>query len=131
MEFENEHDAKEALDALPPLDKGAGFLRRPYFAWDLGRVYVLGGRPADAAPVLERASKTCYRLNRAVDLTRSFYFLGLAREKTGDVAGAREAYRESSSVGARRSLGRSPRRRPARGSGLCPSSLRAWRFPTP
>jgi serine/threonine-protein kinase len=90
---EDERDANEALAALPkyaPIDTRA--LSDAERARDVGKVYVLAGKAADALPLLERATHTCSGFDGLMDNVRAWYWLGLAREQTGDAAGARVAY---------------------------------------
>jgi serine/threonine-protein kinase len=88
---ESPREAAEALDAFglvpappPKMD--------PSTASDWGRTLVLAGRAADAIPMLEGAMRSCSPLSYALDQTRASFFLGLAREATGDRAGACNAY---------------------------------------
>jgi serine/threonine-protein kinase len=89
---ETEAEAQEALSAqeryapVPPYN--------PLFPADgyVGRTYLLAGRVEDALPVLERMTRSCYALSFPLEHTRAHYFLGLAREHTGDRDGACKAY---------------------------------------
>jgi serine/threonine-protein kinase len=58
-----------------------------------GHVLLLAGRPAEAVPVLRRATRICRALSDAVEHTRAHLWLGEALEQTGDAAGACAAYR--------------------------------------
>jgi serine/threonine-protein kinase len=90
---ESEDDAKDALTFMPEMtDAGWRALSGGDAALDVGKVLALGGRSAEAVPLLERATRQCTILGRTVERVRAFYWLGLAREGTGDVAGARAAY---------------------------------------
>lgn len=60
---------------------------------DIGRVLVLADRPRDALGPLERATRACVALQFPFAHTRAHYYLGLAREKVGDLDGACAAYR--------------------------------------
>jgi serine/threonine-protein kinase len=89
----DERGALEALAAMPPLDEASErALQRNTIALDVGRVYALAGRGKDALPLLERATRTCFRLGPLIDNVQALYWLGLAREQNGDRKGAREAY---------------------------------------
>ncbi len=57
-----------------------------------GHVFVLAERPADAVPFLRRAAANCYLLDDPFTHLRAQLDLGLALEKTGDRAGACEAF---------------------------------------
>jgi hypothetical protein len=65
----------------------------------LGRVLLLAGRPADAAPHLEQAALACVIFRNYAPyapsgfVTRAAFDLGEAREALGDRAGACDAYR--------------------------------------
>jgi serine/threonine-protein kinase len=58
----------------------------------IGRAYLLAGKPADAIPHLERAVKSCFPVENALEHTRAAAMLGRAREMTQDGAGACAAY---------------------------------------
>jgi serine/threonine-protein kinase len=59
----------------------------------VGRVYLLAGRAAEAAPLLARGAAHCRVLDEAVEHTRAHALLGQAREALGDKPGACAAYR--------------------------------------
>jgi len=62
-------------------------------AW-VGRALVLAGRSSEALPWLERALGSCQAVSSPLPHVRTQLFLGLAREATGDVAGACRVYDE-------------------------------------
>jgi tetratricopeptide (TPR) repeat protein len=89
---ENVSTPDEAADALAALPRYEPLPQTYWFSFiygRIGRTFVLGGRPADGLPYLERATKQCLRRD-----PRDFLFLGLAREALGDTAAACTAYRE-------------------------------------
>jgi tetratricopeptide (TPR) repeat protein len=88
---ETESEAREALLLTPGLQSAPaefGLLRRAA----LGQLYELTGRARDAIPELEKLARSCEALAGSVDYVRSSFFLGRAREATGDAAGACAAY---------------------------------------
>jgi serine/threonine-protein kinase len=91
---EDEADAADAMAAFERLDVkiDARVLRHTDAARYLGKVYALAGRGAEAVPLLEHATRSCHPFQDLLDVTRSLYWLGLARERTGDRRGARAAY---------------------------------------
>jgi tetratricopeptide (TPR) repeat protein len=89
---EDESDGREAMAAL---EKLGGVELKPLLAdhsRDLGSAYALGGRYAEAVPLLEQFVGGCWELVKVLQFQRSRYLLGLSREKTGDIAGAKQAY---------------------------------------
>ncbi|WP_394844164.1 serine/threonine protein kinase [Pendulispora brunnea] len=81
-----------------------------------GHIYLLAGDMARAIPLLENASSTCMGLRHGAIRVRAHLWLGMAKEKAGDVPGACEAYRfvleqwggaKPSSVTAQKALQRS------------------------
>jgi serine/threonine-protein kinase len=59
----------------------------------IGRTFALAGRNEEALSALDRATHNCFPIDHPVEHTRAHYFLGLAREASGDRAGACTAYR--------------------------------------
>jgi eukaryotic-like serine/threonine-protein kinase len=60
----------------------------------LGEAYLAAGRHAEALASFERvAAAGSERAALPVEFVRSFYFVGMLRERQGDLPGAREAYR--------------------------------------
>ncbi|MFI5297920.1 MAG: hypothetical protein ACHREM_07450 [Polyangiales bacterium] len=88
----DEFDAADAVAALPSFG-GVDPLRMRDFGFTapLGQVFALAGRYQEAIPVLEGVTQACDQL-RIESIVGSWYYLGLAREKTGDIHGARAAY---------------------------------------
>ncbi|HEY1954979.1 MAG TPA: protein kinase [Polyangiaceae bacterium] len=90
---ENADEAKEALakendfSALPPESR-----RTSRFEFELGKVYALANQGKDAVGPLGRVTNACIALGSPIEQTRAFYFLGMALETNGDLAGARAAY---------------------------------------
>jgi serine/threonine-protein kinase len=87
-----ERDAQIALEKL-----AASQPLPPFRAWTLwvaeeGAVHLLAGDAARALPLLERGVRVCITLARPVERMRALLHLGMAREATGDRAGACEAY---------------------------------------
>ncbi|HKS24764.1 MAG TPA: glycosyltransferase family 39 protein [Thermoanaerobaculia bacterium] len=72
-------DHLRAADQLHPNDARTEYL--------LGRALLGGGRPAEAAPVLQRA------IDHHVDVPLAGYDLAVALQQTGDLAGAAKALR--------------------------------------
>jgi tetratricopeptide (TPR) repeat protein len=89
-------NASEAGDAITALAQAGGpdpkFANVPYFAQGLGTMYAFSGHGAEAIPYLARAEASCYQLEEAIDLTHDELALGVAKQTTGDLAGARTAY---------------------------------------
>jgi serine/threonine-protein kinase len=89
-------DEGDAADALAALTKAGGvdpkFSNNPFFSQGLGAMYAFAGHGAEAIPYLEKAGASCYQLDEVMDLTHDSYALGVAREQTGDLPGARAAY---------------------------------------
>ncbi len=91
-------DARTALDALPPYEPLPRFTAAsitPDAA--VGRVYLLGGRLAEATTSLSRASRSCLTLDEPIDHVHASLLLGRAREKAADRATACVAYGEVAS----------------------------------
>ncbi len=90
---ESPDEAKDALatvedfSPMPPESR-----RSPRFEFELGKVYALAGRGKDAIGPLQRVTSACIALGSPIEQTRAFYFLGMALETNGDLAGARAAY---------------------------------------
>jgi len=86
-------DAKDALTALPAYAPLPPY--RPATMADaaVGLTFFLAGRTDDALRWLERAARTCRVLDLPVEHTRAHYWLGMAREASGDKEGACAAYR--------------------------------------
>jgi len=87
-------DAVKALAAIPKYAPLPWY--RPGLLADalVGRTYLQAGQPADALPILERATKSCHVLDDPFTYVQSFGWLGAAREQTGDKPGACAAYGE-------------------------------------
>jgi len=86
-------DATFALTQLPsslrlPRDNE----RNPAFEKAVGRVYLAAGHPREARQWLELASRSCGAATAPRGAIRLAWLLGRAREETGDVTGALEAY---------------------------------------
>ncbi|WP_394833693.1 serine/threonine-protein kinase [Pendulispora rubella] len=58
-----------------------------------GHIHLLAGDVARAMPLLETAAGTCMGLRHGALRVRAHLWLGMAREKAGDVPGACDAYR--------------------------------------
>ncbi|HWL87906.1 MAG TPA: protein kinase, partial [Polyangiaceae bacterium] len=58
-----------------------------------GRLHLYAGDAAKAVPLLEKATRSCPDLEHAALHVQAHLWLGLAREKVGDRAGACDAYR--------------------------------------
>ncbi|MFI5301553.1 MAG: tetratricopeptide repeat protein, partial [Polyangiales bacterium] len=86
-------DAFTALGALAKYEPIPPFRPRTIGEAFIGRTYLLAGRVDEAIPWLERATRACSALRFPVTQTRTFYWLGLARESKGDVAGACAAHK--------------------------------------
>jgi serine/threonine-protein kinase len=77
------------LDLAARLDDPSG---TTWAARGLGKALVLTGDVERGLPLLEQASRACDAVDDAFDHVHGLYWLGLAREKHGDAAGACEAY---------------------------------------
>lgn len=88
-------DAQEALALMPAQFKFVEFYGGNVAQGRdaMGKMYLLAGRPADAIPHLERVAKDCSTLLQPIPTTLSHYYLGMAREATGDKQGACASYR--------------------------------------
>jgi len=91
-------EARAALAALPrysPLPRGT--LYEPYLvtipAQAVGHTLALAGRRDEAAPWLERASRSCWFFEAPVEYLRAHVELGELREARGDRMGACNSYR--------------------------------------
>jgi serine/threonine-protein kinase len=86
-------DAREALQALPayapPPTPWGSFRLEP----GPGKVYLLAGDAASATPHLASLVDSCSALKAPVAHTMAAYYLGMAREAQGEVAGACAAYK--------------------------------------
>jgi serine/threonine-protein kinase len=71
--------AKEALARLAPLP----WLPAPIDLF-VGRTFLLGGRPADARPHLERAARHCHAIRQADHIIVAHALLGRALEALGE-----------------------------------------------
>ncbi len=86
-------DAEAALARLPPtkalerLGRGGALESEA-----IGRVYLLAGKPDLAVPYLARAASSCEYRRFPFQIPRAMLELGQAREATGDVKGACEAF---------------------------------------
>ncbi len=90
---ETPEDAALALAALPRYAPLPSFCPTcGLIEADVGRVYLLAGRPLDAIPPLRRAARSLRALDLPIDHTRAELALGEALEATGDRAGACAAY---------------------------------------
>ncbi len=90
---ETQEEANEAFAVLPlflPLPPDSR--RTMSFAADYGKAAALAGRFDEAIPLLELVTRACIALDSPGLQTRSFFFLGQAREGKGDLEGARKAY---------------------------------------
>jgi Flp pilus assembly protein TadD/4-amino-4-deoxy-L-arabinose transferase-like glycosyltransferase len=84
-QYINSRQAQPAIDHLRDADRlRPGDARTEYL---LGRALLGGGRPAEAAPVLQRA------LDHRVDVPLAGYDLAVALQQSGDLAGAAKALR--------------------------------------
>jgi tetratricopeptide (TPR) repeat protein len=91
-------DEAAAADALTALPKFGGpdprYTQVDPYGRQLGVAYAYGGRGADAVPLLERMQRICAQNSQVLGFTRGWYALGLAKEQTGDLVGARAAYQK-------------------------------------
>jgi len=87
---------EEALEAIAAIPHGGIAAFRPFIYPEaaLGRIYSLADRLDEAMPYLEQANRACYALEEPFTFVRARFFLGEAREKRGDKAGACAAYAE-------------------------------------
>jgi len=92
-------EASDAIEANDALATEARYGKMPdsalhdaYRAGNLGKLYALAGRGADAVPLLRRATRACFPLRNVMRSTYAWYWLGVALEQTGDTAGAADAY---------------------------------------
>jgi serine/threonine-protein kinase len=85
-------EALEALAALPRFQPLPSRAPAALGDADIGRVYLLADRAADALPLLERAAGSCRALELPVETARAELTLGEARAATGDTKGACAAY---------------------------------------
>ena len=84
-QYINSHQAQPAIDHLRAADQlRPGDARTEYL---LGRALLGAGRPAEAAPVLQRA------IEHGVDVPLAGYDLAVALQQSGDLAGAAKALR--------------------------------------
>jgi serine/threonine-protein kinase len=91
--------AREALDALAAARlTDFSHVTLPNFASMIGRSLAMTGSYKDAIPLLEREQQACMFSRSVQDadwhvyIVRDLYLLGLSREHTGDLAGAKAAY---------------------------------------
>jgi hypothetical protein len=107
-------DATEALDAMAQLGPIPPF--RPLTAsnLDIGRTYLLAGKPDAAVSYLKKAAHGCAALRFPVATVRAQLYLGEALESQDERAGACEAYAAVLSRWGTRSLPRRRRTRRAR-----------------
>ncbi|WP_437680956.1 protein kinase domain-containing protein [Sorangium sp. So ce131] len=89
--IEGPEEAAEAVPTLPQTALMSHQIGHEVQA-DIGAVFYLAGMPHHALPALRRAVTTCDVLDWPVRYVRSFWFLGQALERTGNVSGACEAY---------------------------------------
>jgi serine/threonine protein kinase len=91
---ETPEEARAALASLPRFGGLPPYALLPGMHIDavVGRTYLLAGRPTEALPALTRAATSCYALRFPVEQMRAVRDLGVAREATGDRAGACEAW---------------------------------------
>jgi serine/threonine-protein kinase len=86
-------DAREALEQLPkyvPLPDA--LTRAADYDEPVGAVYLFAGRIKEALPYLSRAAHSCQVLTLPFETTRASLQLGVARESSGDPAGACAEY---------------------------------------
>jgi serine/threonine-protein kinase len=84
-------EARAALEALPADGLPPYNIRfRPQA--DAGRVFLLGGRAAEALPYLRIAALGCDGLAEPIGHVEAAYYLGQALETTGNKSGACDAY---------------------------------------
>jgi len=88
-------EARAALESLPRFGGLPPYALLPGMHVDavVGRTYLLAGRPMEALTALTRAATSCYALRFPVEQMRAVRDLGVAREATGDRAGACEAFK--------------------------------------
>ncbi len=86
-------DAREAITS-PAIAAGIPLSHgyRVDFDTAAGHAYLLAGRPRDALPFLEKATRSCHALFLPFDHTRAYLYLGKAHEALGEVAAACSAY---------------------------------------
>jgi serine/threonine-protein kinase len=87
-----EADAVDAIAALPRFGEIHGWAPRTSLVVDVGRMYVLARDAEKAVPILTHVARICASLDVPLDYVRGHYWLGRARELTGDKHGACEAY---------------------------------------
>ena len=94
-----EGEARAILGEMPPVvdsaclgEHFAGASCMGSMELDLAQVYALAGDWQSARKYVESSTKRCDHASWVLRLPRAFSLLGEARERTGDVAGAREAY---------------------------------------
>ena len=89
---DTEDDAREALAALPVYGPLPPFRPVTLVDVDVGRTYLLAGRPDDALPLLEHATRMCMVLHFPFEHVRASLLLAQTREARGDTAGACRDY---------------------------------------
>ncbi|HWL89679.1 MAG TPA: hypothetical protein VNO21_27940, partial [Polyangiaceae bacterium] len=92
-------DAMEAMADAPPGEPREA-ARHFHVAWRIGvldayagRIFLYAGDPARAAPLLESGARACQSIYYPFVNVRAHLWLGMAKEKLGDTAGACSAYR--------------------------------------
>jgi serine/threonine-protein kinase len=88
----SEEEARSALSRMPKSPLPPESARWLALDAQLGRVLVLGGRPADAIPHLRRMVKSCAAISDPWAWVTASLHLGMALEATGDRDGAAAAY---------------------------------------
>jgi eukaryotic-like serine/threonine-protein kinase len=86
--------ARDALDAMAGFGAIPPWTQRSLAPASIGKVYALVGRAEDALAMLRPATASCVVLTRPIAHTQTHYYLGMALETKGDVAGARLAYQK-------------------------------------
>jgi eukaryotic-like serine/threonine-protein kinase len=91
---ETREDAEAAIAMLPKYAPLPWY--RPAMLADaiIGRAYLLAGRTDEALPLLERATRACNVFDDPFRTVAAYAWLGGARERAGDQAGACRAYGE-------------------------------------
>ena len=85
------HDPRAGGGAVPMVDNEPGFIG-VLEAYE-GHMHLVAGDTARAMPLLERAAGTCMGLRHGTRRVQAHLWLGMAKEKAGDLPAACDAYR--------------------------------------
>jgi predicted Zn-dependent protease len=90
---ESADEAADALENLPRLGGvGETLVAGNKFPRQFGMTYAFAGRGAEAIPLLDRLTRDCRQYSSGMWFPVYWHALALAKEQTGDLAGAKVAY---------------------------------------